>query len=139
MIKIRKAEAADKEIIRQIYESAVGGAATRNDPYWDHLILAGGILVAENEGQVIGFGGIDINAREQVKYLYVVPAEQKSGVGSNILGRLEEIGWKAGLSSLRLHSAPGAVEFYKRMGYEAVQVAEQTSHDHEGTEMIKHR
>jgi GNAT superfamily N-acetyltransferase len=126
-------------MIRGIYESAVGNRAKRDDSYWDHLLLAGGLLVAEKAGRVIAFGGIDIGAAEQVKYLYVLPEEQKTGVGSEILDRLEEIGWRAGLLSLKLHSAPGAVEYYKRKGYEVVEAGERTEHDHEGTEMIKHR
>jgi len=50
---------------------------------------------------------------------------------------LESIGWEAGLDLLRVHSAPGAVNFYRRHGYRLVETAAQLGHDHEGVEMMK--
>ena len=137
MFEIRTARSEDKEPIRRIYISAVGPRARWDEVYWDQLMHARGFLVALTEGQVIGFGGIDVNATEQLKWLYLLPQHQRTGVGSELLQRLEGIGWEAGLASLRLHSAPGAVEFYRRHGYRIVEEAEQLEHDHEGVEMVK--
>ena len=131
MFEIRLASAEDKESILLIYISAVTPVVETDETYWDHLIRAGGLLVAQTEGRIIGFGGIDVNAREQLKWLYLLPQYQRAGIGSEILTRLEFIGWEAGLRSLRLHSAPGAVEFYRRHGYRAVEATEQIGHDHE--------
>jgi GNAT superfamily N-acetyltransferase len=111
MLEIRTARSEDKEPIRQIYISAVGPRAKWDEVYWDELINAGGFLVARAEGRIIGFGGIDVNVTEQLRWLYLVPEYQRTGVGSKLLQRLEGIGWEAGLASLRLHSAPEAVEF----------------------------
>ena len=100
-------------------------------------------MVAEVEGAVIGFGGIDIDATEQLKWLYVLPEYQGAGIGARLLKELEQVGWTCGLSAIRLHAAPGAAEFYQRHGYS--RVAEDDSednrvvHDHAGVEMIKHR
>lgn len=137
MFEIRNAIPGDKESIRQIYILAVGPQGTPNEAHWDELIRAGGLLVAQTDGGIIGFGGIDVNATEQVKWLYLLPQHQGIGVGSEILQRLEGIGLEAGLNSLRLHSAPGAVEFYERHGYRALEGAGKLGHDHEGVEMVK--
>ena len=137
MFEIRFATADDKDSIRRIYVSAVGPQGVADEMHWDQVIRAGGLLVAQTEGRIIGFGGIDVNATEQVKWLYLLPQHQRAGVGSQMLRWLERIGREAGLNSLRLHSAPGAVEFYRRHGYSAVEGVEQTGHDHEGVEMVK--
>ena len=138
MFEIRSATTEDKTAIQHIYLSAVGPSAIQLEPHWDSLITAGGLVVAETGDRVIGFGGIDVNATEQVKWIYLLPQDQRAGVGSEILRQLEHIGWQAGLNSIRLHAAPGAVEFYRRHGYEAVAQPQQ-AHDHEGVEMVKHR
>lgn len=93
--------------------------------------------MAEAEGCIIGFGGIDVNATEQLKWLYLLPQHQGVSIGSQLLRQLESIGWEAGLNSIRLHSAPGAVEFYRRHGYRPVVSVDEIGHDHEGVEMMK--
>ncbi|HYP27742.1 MAG TPA: GNAT family N-acetyltransferase [Blastocatellia bacterium] len=137
MLTIRRASLQDKSHIRAIYLSATGGQAIPGDTYLDGLISKGGVFVAERDGEVIGFGGVDLEAAEQIKYLYILPKHHKGGIGSKILTRLEVAGWEAGLETLRLHSSPAAVGFYSRKGYKAVAEAEQAGHDHEGVEMIK--
>ena len=137
MFEIRTATTEDIESIRRIYISVVGSQANQNESQWEQLIRARGLLVAETNGRTVGFGGIDVNAAEQVKWLYLLPQFQGAGVGSEILRQLETIGWKVGLSSLRLHSAPEAVEFYQRHGYKPVDAAEQREHDHDGVQMVK--
>lgn len=137
MFEIRVAKTEDKESIRQIYIASVEPEAKSDESYWDHLIRAGAILVAELDNRIIGFGGIDVQASEQVKWLYLLPQHQGAGVGSEILQRLERIGLNAGLEYLRLHSAPGAVNFYLRHGYSEVDQAHRITHDHVGVEMVK--
>jgi ribosomal protein S18 acetylase RimI-like enzyme len=137
MFDIRIARVEDKESIRQIFILVAGAEPNRDEDYRVQLMQAGGLLVAETEGQIIGFGGIDVSAAEQIKWLYILPQYQRAGVGSEILRRLEVIGWKAGLDSLRVHSAPGAVEFYRRHDYRDVERDKQLGHDHEGVEMAK--
>jgi GNAT superfamily N-acetyltransferase len=139
MVEIRIAKAEDKESIQRIYESLVGSHVSQDETIWDRVIQAGCLLVAQAEGQIIGFGGLDLNAAEQVKWLYLLPQYQGTGIGSQILRQLESIGWKAGCDSLRVHSAPQAVEFYRRQGYGEVTAAEHPGHDHEGVEMVKDR
>jgi GNAT superfamily N-acetyltransferase len=121
MFEIRTARVEDQDSIQQIYISAVGAQAAINEAQWDRLIQAGGFLVAQMANRIIGFGGIDVDAKVQLKWLYLLPQYQRAGIGSQLLHRLEAIGWAAGLSLLRLHSAPGAIEFYRRHGYKAAQ------------------
>lgn len=139
MSEIRIAQPEDKESIQRIYHAVVGLHADRDEARWDRLIQQGGLVVAQAEGGIIGFGGIDVHAAEQVKWLYLLPQHQGAGLGSEILQRLESIGWAAGLDSLRVHSAPGAVDFYRAHGYRLVETAAEMGHDHEGVEMMKER
>jgi GNAT superfamily N-acetyltransferase len=71
--------------------------------------------------------------------LYVLPEYQGAGIGANLLRELEQVGWTNGLAVIRLHAAPGAVEFYQRHGYSLVAEDDRVVHDHEGVEMIKNR
>ncbi len=139
MLEIRNAQPEDKETIQQIYHAVVGHHADLDETRWDRLIQQGGLVIAQAEGRIIGFGGIDVHAAEQLKWLYLLPQHRMAGYGSEILKRLENIGWDAGLDSLRVHSAPGAVSFYHRHGYGLVETAALMGHDHEGVEMIKKR
>jgi GNAT superfamily N-acetyltransferase len=137
MLEIRTARVDDKISIQKIYVSAVGVRAGSDEAQWNQLIQAGGLLIVHDAGRIIGFGGIDVKAREQVRWLYLLPQYQGAGIGSQLLQRLEEVGWKAGLNLLRLHSAPAAIEFYRRHGYKAVEPSELIGHDHDGLEMVK--
>lgn len=139
MSEIRIAQPEDKEAIQRIYDAVVGPQADQDEARWDRLIQQGGLVVATDESGIVGFGGIDVHAAEQVKWLYLLPQHQRAGLGSELLRRLEGIGWEAGLDSLRVHSAPGAVNFYRRHGYRLVETEAQTEHDHEGVEMTKAR
>ena len=139
MITIRAATADDREGIRRIYVAAIGETADAKDAYRDDLIRSGGLFVAQVGNEVIGFGGIDVQAREHLKWLYFLPEHQGAGQGSRMLKKLEAIGWQSGLHSLRVHSAPGAVEFYQKHGYGIVEEAARLDHGHEGIEMIKER
>lgn len=138
-MEIRRARPEDKDSIREIYCSATGSRANIDGARRDQLIEAGALLVAEERGQVVGFGSIEVDAGEHVRWLYVLPGCQKGGVGSELLKRLEEIGWGAGLASIRLHAAPAAAGFYRRNGYEEVAEGERAGHDHDGVEMVKER
>ena len=139
MAEIRIANPQDKEAIQRIYDAVVGPQANRDEARWDRLIQQGGLVVAMDEGRIVGFGGIDVHAAEQVKWLYLLPQHQGARLGSEILRRLENIGWQAGLDSLRVHSAPQAVNFYRRHGYRLVEAEAQAEHDHDGVEMTKRR
>jgi GNAT superfamily N-acetyltransferase len=135
-VELRTARREDKHSIVQIYLVTTGTDRTL-DANWDRLIESGGFVVAEIADRIIGFGGIDVTAAEHLKWLYILPGYQSSGLGSKILQHLEKIGWRNGLERLRVHAAPGAVGFYERHGYERVAESYEIEHDHEGVEMVK--
>lgn len=137
-IIIRPAGVSDKESIKRIYYCMVGPPAGQ-ESVWERLFQAGGLLVAERDHDVVAFGGIDVRSTEQLKWLYVLPEFQQTGIGRRLLAELEAIGWSAGVTALRVHAAPGAEVFYARSGYVRVDPSEQVNHDHEGVEMIKRR
>lgn len=132
---IRTATTPDLAAIWQLYAQALGDHAKRKDADWVRLIQAGGMLVAEAENQVVGFGGIDVKVPEQIQYVYVLPAYQQNSIGKKILARLEEIGWQSGLRELQLHAAPTAVQFYQRAGYHPIE--SDVQRDHDGVAMRK--
>lgn len=136
VFSLRPATAEDHEPIQRVYCDTVG-PPTGQERTWRQLITAGCLVVVEVDGEVVGFGGIDVAAVEQLRWLYVLPEYQSSGAGAAMLKQLEEIGWARGLTAIRLHSTPGAVEFYRRQGYREVNDHHQVFHDHEGVAMIK--
>jgi ribosomal protein S18 acetylase RimI-like enzyme len=138
VFRLRPAAVEDNESIQRIY-CCIVGPPTGQERTWRRLIQKGYMVVAQVDSYVAGFGGIDLEAVEQLKWLYVLPEYQGSGIGSKILKELEGIGWSNGLSAIRLHAAPAAVEFYRRHGYRRIQVRDQVVHDHDGVEMIKDR
>ena len=139
MPKIRHAVPGDGEAIREVYASAAGRGAALDEAHLDRLIRDGALLVAEGAAGVIGFGSMEAGAAENIRWLYVLPGHQGGGVGSELLKRLEGAGWEAGLNSIRLHAAPGAVGFYLRHGYREAAPGVGVRHDHDGVEMVKER
>lgn len=134
---VRLATAEDFESIQRVY-SYVIGPPTGHERTWRRLISAGSMVVAEVDARIMGFGGIDTDAVEQLKWLYVMPEHQGGGVGKVVLKQLEEIGWSRGLTAIRLHAVPGAFLFYRRHGYVEVE-HDEMAHDHEGIMMVKER
>ena len=134
---VRLATAEDLESIQRVY-SYVIGPPSGQERAWIRLISGGCMIVAEVDQQIAGFGGLDPDAVEQLKWLYVLPECQSAGIGAEILKQLEEIGWLRGLTAIRLHAAPGALLFYRRQGYTEVE-RDDVAHDHEGITMIKER
>jgi N-acetylglutamate synthase-like GNAT family acetyltransferase len=144
MFVLRSATAADKYILQTLYSTVTGTSLSLTDEEWDRSISLDGlgaveIVIAEKDGRTIGFGGVDVTAREQLRWLYLLPQYQRGGFGSKILQQLESVAWRSGLQSIRLHSTPNAVEFYSKRGYTRVQDHERFGHDHDGVEMVKVR
>jgi len=137
VLEIRRARLEDGKAVREVYASAAGAGATLDETHLHRLIADGGVFVAEQSGVVVGFGSVEPSAAEHVRWLYVLPACQGGGVGSEVLRRLERAGREAGLKSIRLHAAPGAVGFYRRNGYRETTAEEEVGHDHDGVEMSK--
>lgn len=139
MVTIRRATLSDKPAIEGVYERTVGASFRVSDDEWRRCLGSEGIVIAEENDQLIGFGGIDVSVKEQLRWIYLLPEFQRTGFGSRILNELETIAWNSGLRSIRLHATPGAVEFYLKRGYTPVSDLEQFGHDHDGVELVKLR
>jgi len=138
-LTVRAATLTDVEAIWRIYRATNPEGKNLNDQYWDNTIQHGGMFVAEIDGRSIGFGGIDFDSTEQIRYVYVSPEYQRSGLraGLRILETLEAAARQNGIELVRLHSTPNAVGFYEKAGYSAVPVEDTIGHDHPGVEMAK--
>jgi len=119
MFQIRTAKTEDRESIQRIYVAVVGPEASQDEAN-GRADRCRGLLIAQADSRIVGFAALMCTAAEHVKWLYLLRQYQEAGLGWEILRRLEDIGWEAGLKSLRLHSAPEAVEFYRRHGYRAI-------------------
>lgn len=73
-------------------------------------------LVCERDDQITGLGSLEI-AEQEIKTLYVVPAEQGKGTGSALMVALEQAAVDAGLGAVRVESTLDALPFYRRRGY----------------------
>jgi putative acetyltransferase len=81
-------------------------------------------LVAERDGEVVGFGSIVPSAAE-LRAVYVHPDAGRAGIGAALLERLEQWAIEQGVSALRMDASVNAEAFYARHGYE---ILERSSH-----------
>jgi putative acetyltransferase len=74
------------------------------------------MFVAENGGEVAGFGVLDPNTA-LINATYVSPREVGRGVGRALLEAMEAEATQGGFSQTRLNATLNAVGFYERTGY----------------------
>ncbi len=135
MITIRAATQQDSDSIASIYNSATGSSSNKQS--WNEVLASRTLVVAEINDRLVGFGGLDLESVTPLKWLYVAPGSQRTGIRSMLLEKLETEARSAGLRFLRLHAAPDATSFYSQHGYREVPIEEKHAHDHEGLEMVK--
>lgn len=80
------------------------------------LLVGREFLVAEEDGQILGFGVLDLS-HSLINATYVSPKAVRCGVGRRLVEALEEVARQGALSRLRLNSTLNAVPFYERLGY----------------------
>jgi GNAT superfamily N-acetyltransferase len=94
-------------------------------PPQDLVPPSGVLLLARADGEPAGLGGVRYLDTEvaEVKSMYVAPAFRGSGLGRQILARLDEIALEQGCRAVRLDTsdylAP-AVGLYRSAGYREV-------------------
>jgi N-acetylglutamate synthase-like GNAT family acetyltransferase len=76
------------------------------------------MVVAERDGDVVGFGELDLE-RGEVVAVYVLAAVAGRGVGADLLAHLEETARAAGFARLTLCASLNAEAFYARRGWRA--------------------
>lgn len=77
------------------------------------------MMVALREGEIVGVGSV--RNRNHLSLLFVDGAHHRKGVGSALLNCLcDYLKKEAGERCMSLRAAPGAVEFYKKLGFRIV-------------------
>jgi len=83
---------------------------------YEHALQSLAFLVAEDDGEILGFGMLDVAASE-IRAIYVAPLASGRGVGSRLLAELEALAREAALTRLMVHSTLNATGFYERRGF----------------------
>jgi len=98
-------------------EIAVWTARLQPEAY-RRAIEAHVMVVAERDGDVVGFGELDLE-RGEIVAVYVLASVAGRGVGADLLGHLEETARAAGFRYLTLCASLNAEAFYARRGWHA--------------------
>ncbi len=83
------------------------------------LIQAGGAVVAEEEGHILGYAVLNLDTGE-INAAFVEPAHQRRGIALQLLQQLESMAHARGLARLFLSASLNAVPFYERAGFLSV-------------------
>lgn len=127
---VRRMEPTDAQQVARVHEAAARAGARAYDdagrwtrdrepgPYRrDVADPAREALVAERDGDVVGFGVAALSAGRVVA-VYVDPEHHREGVGTALLRALEDGLRAAGTGTARLTASVNAVPFYEARGYE---------------------
>ena len=100
-------------------------AAMREEPSDDLVLPHGLILVAHEDGAVLGCAGLRLLPGRigEVTRLFVVPAARRRGLGARLLDGLEDHARRHGVTTLRLDTRRDLAEarrLYARHGYREV-------------------
>jgi len=83
------------------------------------LVQAGGAVVAEEEGHIVGYAVLNLDTGE-INAAFVEPRRQGRGIALQLLLQLEAMARERGLARLFLSASLNAVPFYERAGYLSV-------------------
>ena len=130
-VSLRPATQADKSALFRVHVDAIKVLA--RDAYteeelgawhgrlttdsYTELIDSRVMLVAEANGELVGFCQLDLGAGE-VEATLVDPRYAHAGVGSTLLEAVERIAHDAGLRALHLASSLNAESFYRKHGFD---------------------
>ncbi|MDN4037109.1 GNAT family N-acetyltransferase [Massilia sp. YIM B02443] len=80
------------------------------------LFAAGGAIVAEEDGRIVGYAVLDRTSGE-IDAVFVSPACQGRGIARRLLAGLEAMAAERGISHLFLSASLNAAPFYERAGF----------------------
>jgi len=80
------------------------------------LVQAGGAVVAEEEGQIVGYAVLNLDTGE-LNAAFVEPRHQGRGIALQLLQQLESMARERGLARMFLSASLNAVPFYERAGF----------------------
>ena len=94
--------------------------------YFQTIELNSYLVLAKDNGIIIGTGRLVRREHWEIKTVYVKPSRQGEGIGSKIMKALEEKAKQMGITRLCLEAEvfPRTIEFYARKGYTTVGVSE---------------
>jgi putative acetyltransferase len=131
---VRKMRPPDARLFLEVHRAAVRGLAAADYPpdvidAWAPLLISdeavdrvaaaspGQIrLVAEIGSEIVGIGEIVPNLNE-LRACYVMPKAARQGVGTALVGELEQIARELGLAHLQLDASLTSEPFYLNLGY----------------------
>ena len=133
MIELRAASGDDLALLWELRTRAVASACAA---YYSEVVLGvwlaspvpvslprllaqGGGIVAEDNGQILGYAVFDADTGE-VEGLFVEPARHGCGIGALLMTAIESAARAAGCERLLLSASLNAVPFYRRTGFVAV-------------------
>lgn len=132
-MRIRRLERADITQISRLYYETVHRVNCRDygpeqidawapriypDAFWQWRFRRYRVLVAEDEGAVVGF--VELARRGEIDCFYVHHAHQHRGVGTALMARIEREGRRLGSSRLIADVSITAEPFFRRMGFRIV-------------------
>lgn len=82
---------------------------------WQNSLASNHAIVAEENGETLGFG--DITNNGYLDRLYIHKDHQRKGIASLILKELETHATSNGISSIETHSSKTAMPFFLSKGY----------------------
>ncbi|MGX9216991.1 GNAT family N-acetyltransferase [Massilia varians] len=88
-------------------------------PKLQALLEAGGALLEEEDGQVLGYAILSLETGE-LDAAFVDPVQQGRGIARRLLAALDAMAMAHGLRRLFLSSSLNAVPVYERAGYVAL-------------------
>lgn len=80
------------------------------------LVQAGGAVVAEEEGQIVGYAVLNLETGE-LDAAFVEPSHQGRGIALQLLRQLESMARERGLARLFVSASLNAAPFYERAGF----------------------
>lgn len=135
MLKIRRYQSADSDIVWELHNAALAptGAHLGNGPWDDdlrnieqvYLQNGGEFLVGEYDGQIVVMGALKRTSAEraEVRRMRVAPAYQGRGFGQAMLDALEQRAKELGYTRLHLDTGVKMVAaqgLYRKNGYQEV-------------------
>jgi putative acetyltransferase len=126
--KIRISDAADVESIRRLIHSTIESSYAGVYPpravqhfkefhSTDRILerqAAGEVLVGERDGRLVATGSL---VGAEISGVFVLPPLQRSGIGGQMMDRLEREAVSAGRDAARLDVSLPSRGFYERRGY----------------------
>lgn len=127
---IRKAKATDLESIWAVRTTAIKSisekyytrkeieiwASTPPPDNFKEIIIKSNWHVAEDHGQIIGTGFIDVENTE-IGGVFVDPNFQRKGIGLKLMSLLEQLAINNNINLLHLDATINAEQFYKAAGF----------------------